>query len=298
MLVSIYGHAELFIEEYVHMLADRMLSGQSNKVHIDNENRYVEILKQRFGDAGLQGCDVMLRDYADSSMINQLIEKELKTEPCSFIPTNTLVISREYWPEVKFSPIELPKQLTTIQDAYTKAYRGLKSHRTLHWSPNYGKLVRRTNDRIECILLGQVHLEIEIGGKPLDFSVTPFHAAIIYKFLDKGKSSASSSPCHPKVHLCLDTWTISDLSSALKCTTACIRKRINLWQNCGLLKEEAKDTFRLVEDTSKIPSSNAAQIPANLGLDLDEMNTDHHGEHDKKEHEDTVRHRHDPHRSI
>lgn len=55
------------------------------------------------------------------------------------------------------------------------------------------------------------------------------------------------------------------------------------------MKEEAKDTFRLVEDTSKIPSSNAAQIPANLGLDLDEMNTDHHGEHDKKEHEDTVR---------
>ena len=189
MLVSIYGHAELFIEEYVHMLADRMLSGQSNKVHIDNENRYVDILKQRFGDAGLQGCDVMLRDFADSSMINQLIEKELKAEPCSAIPTNTLIISREYWPEVKFSPIELPKQLTTIQDAYTKAYEGLKSHRTLHWSPNYGKLVSVTMDRVQRILPGQVHLEIEIGGKTLDFSVTPFHAAIIYKFLDKGKST-------------------------------------------------------------------------------------------------------------
>lgn len=37
--------------------------------------------------------------------------------------------------------------------------------------------------------LGQVHLEIEIGGKNLDFSVTPFHAAIIYKFLDKGHIS-------------------------------------------------------------------------------------------------------------
>lgn len=139
MLVSIYGHAELFIEEYVHMLADRMLSGQSNKVHIDNENRYVDILKQRFGDAGLQGCDVMLRDFADSSVINQLVQKELKTDPCATIPINTLIISREYWPEVKFSPIELPKQLTTIQDAFTKAYEGLKSHRTLHWSPNYGK---------------------------------------------------------------------------------------------------------------------------------------------------------------
>ena len=191
MLVSIYGHAELFIEEYVHMLADRMLSGQSNKVHIDNENRYVDILKQRFGDAGLQGCDVMLRDFADSSVINQFVQKELKTDPCATIPINTLIISREYWPEVKFSPIELPKQLTTIQDAFTKAYEGLKSHRTLHWSPNYGKnfVVEPNHSFHPVVNLGQVHLEIEIGGKILDFSVTPFHAAIIYKFLDKGQIS-------------------------------------------------------------------------------------------------------------
>ncbi len=35
--------------------------------------------------------------------------------------------------------------------------------------------------------LGQVNIEIEIGGKILEFSVTPFHAAIIYKFQEKGK---------------------------------------------------------------------------------------------------------------
>jgi hypothetical protein len=37
------------------------------------------------------------------------------------------------------------------------------------------------------LILGQVNIEIEIGGKTLDFSVTPFHAAIIYKFQDKGR---------------------------------------------------------------------------------------------------------------
>jgi hypothetical protein len=31
-----------------------------------------------------------------------------------------------------------------------------------------------------------VNIEIEIGGKTLEFSVTPFHAAIIYQFQDKG----------------------------------------------------------------------------------------------------------------
>jgi hypothetical protein len=86
----------------------------------------------------------------------------------------------------------------------------------------------------------------------------------------------------------LDTWTISDLSGALKCSTACIRKRINLWQNCGLLKEEAKDTFRLVEDTSKVASHSSSQAPALLGVDVDEMNVEHQAEHDRKEHEHTV----------
>lgn len=118
--------------------------------------------------------------------------------------------------------------------------------------------------------LGQVNLEIDIGGKTLEFSVTPFHAAIIYKFQEK------------------DTWTIGDLSSALKCSTTCIRKRINLWQNCGLLKEEAKDTFRLVEDTSKVASNSSSQAPVLLGVDVDDMNVEHQAEPDKKEHEHSL----------
>jgi len=83
-------------------------------------------------------------------------------------------------------------------------------------------------------------------------------------------------------------WTISDLSSSLKCSVACIRKRINLWQNCGLLKEEAKDTFRLVEDTSKVASNNSSQAPTLLGVDVDDMNVEHQAEPDKKEHEHTI----------
>lgn len=143
MLVSIYGHPELFVEEYVHMLANRMLSGQSDKVDIKHEVRYVNLLKQRFGDGGLQGCDVMLKDYDNSRIMNDLVRKQLTSVPGPStsnvnVPINTLIISREYWPEVKFSPIELPEQLVNIQTAYTAEYEKLKAHRTLHWSPNYG----------------------------------------------------------------------------------------------------------------------------------------------------------------
>lgn len=75
----------------------------------------------------------------------------------------------------------------------------------------------------------------------------------------------------------------------MKCSTACIRKRINHWLNCALLKEEAKDTFRLVEDTSKLPPSNAPQATGLLGVDADDMNIEHQAEQDKKEHDDAVR---------
>lgn len=143
MLVSIYGRAELFVEEYVHMLADRMLSGQSNKVDIGHEERYVTLLKQRFGDGGLQGCDVMLKDYEDSRNMNESVKKQLAYShfplvSTAGVPINTLIISSQYWPEVKFSPIDLPDELKAIQTAYTKAYESIKPHRTLHWSPNYG----------------------------------------------------------------------------------------------------------------------------------------------------------------
>ena len=145
MLVSIYGHAQLFVEEYVRMLADRMLSEQSNKIDIENERRHVDMLKQRFGDGGLQGCDVMLKDYVDSRSINDMIRKQFTQPEFALIvkpniPINALIISREYWPEVKFSPIELPRELLSIQNVYAQAYESLKPHRNLHWSPNYGSV--------------------------------------------------------------------------------------------------------------------------------------------------------------
>ncbi|CAF1140548.1 unnamed protein product, partial [Didymodactylos carnosus] len=135
MLVSIYGHPELFVEEYVHMLADRLLSGV--KVDITHEGRYVDLLKNRFGDAGLQGCDVMLKDYIDSETINGSIRKNLSEKFSLELPINALIISSQYWPEVKFSPIELPDELMAIQKAYTTAYGSIRSRRTLHWSHNY-----------------------------------------------------------------------------------------------------------------------------------------------------------------
>jgi len=125
----------------------------------------------------------------------------------------------------------------------------------------------------------------------LEFSVTPFHAAIIYKFQEKGKQTDEDFFLIRQFSS-LDTWTIGDLSSSLKCSTACIRKRINLWQNCGLLKEEAKDSFRLVEDTSKVASNSSSQAPASLGVDVDDMNVEHQAEPDKKEHEHTVSYLH------
>ena len=40
-----------------------------------------------------------------------------------------------------------------------------------------------------------MNIEIDIAGKTLEFSVTPFHAAIIYKFQEKGLPTATSRGC-------------------------------------------------------------------------------------------------------
>ncbi len=84
-LVSIYDSHELFIKEVQSLFANLLL--QSRDGTFDDEvrstwmlfplfssrlkKRQLEILKLRFGDAALQGPDVMLSDMQSSSRLNK-----------------------------------------------------------------------------------------------------------------------------------------------------------------------------------------------------------------------------------
>ena len=45
-----------------------------------------------------------------------------------------------------------------------------------------------------------------------------------------------------------DRWNVEELSAVMHMPTAAIRRKIAFWQSHGLLKEEATDTFLLVEE--------------------------------------------------
>ncbi|XP_053329016.1 anaphase-promoting complex subunit 2 [Spea bombifrons] len=218
LLVSIYGSKELFINEYRTLLADRLLHQFSYSS--EREIRNVELLKLRFGEAQMHYCEVMLKDMADSRRINANIRDEEEKLPEEEKPPFNLVaviLSSEFWPALKEEKLELPGEIKDAMDAYTKKYEKLKAMRTLNWKHH----------------LGLVNLDVELADRTLSFSVSPVHAAIILNFQNKS------------------TWTLEELSEVLKVPVTSLRKKMTLWLQQGVLREDPPGTFTVIEEEQK-----------------------------------------------
>ncbi|XP_061459811.1 anaphase-promoting complex subunit 2 [Rhineura floridana] len=218
LLVSIYGSKDLFINEYRTLLADRLLH-QFN-YSAEREIRNVELLKLRFGEAQMHYCEVMLKDMADSRRINTNIRDEEQKLPEEERPPFGLVaviLSNEFWPPLKEEKLELPEQIKEAMEAYSKKYEKLKAMRTLNWKHH----------------LGLVYLDVELADRTLSLSVSPVQAAIILHFQSKG------------------TWTLQELSEVLKVPAASLRRKMTLWLQQGVLREEPPGTFMVIEEEQK-----------------------------------------------
>ncbi|XP_063792234.1 anaphase-promoting complex subunit 2 [Pseudophryne corroboree] len=218
LLVSIYGSKELFINEYRTLLADRLLHQCSYSS--EREIRNVELLKLRFGEAQMHYCEVMLKDMADSRRINSNIRDEEEKLPEEERPPFNLVaviLSSEFWPALKEEKLELPDQIKETMEMYTAKYEKLKAMRTLSWKHH----------------LGLVSLDLELADRTLSFSVSPVHAAIILNFQTKS------------------TWTLEELSEVLKVPVASLRRKMTLWIQQGVLREDPLGTFTVIEEEQK-----------------------------------------------
>ncbi|XP_069603848.1 anaphase-promoting complex subunit 2 isoform X1 [Ranitomeya imitator] len=218
LLVSIYGSKELFINEYRTLLADRLLHQFSYSS--EREIRNVELLKLRFGEAQMHYCEVMLKDMADSRRINSNIRDEEEKLPEEERPPFNLVsviLSSEFWPALKEEKLELPDQIKETMDMYTRRYEKLKAMRTLNWKHH----------------LGLVSLDLELADRTLSFSVSPVHAAIILNFQNKS------------------TWTLEELSEVLKVPVTSLRRKMTLWLQQGVLREDPPGTFTVIEEEQK-----------------------------------------------
>lgn len=71
MLISVYGSKEMFVKEYRKLLSERLTSfAEQDSIF---EQRYLEILKQRFNEGELSQCEVMLRDVIESARVEKLM---------------------------------------------------------------------------------------------------------------------------------------------------------------------------------------------------------------------------------
>ncbi|XP_042334425.1 anaphase-promoting complex subunit 2 [Sceloporus undulatus] len=218
LLVSIYGSKDLFISEYRNLLADRLLHQFSYST--EREIRNVELLKLRFGEAQMHYCEVMLKDMADSRRINTNIRDEEQKLPEEERPPFNLtatILSSEFWPPLKEEKLELPEEIKEAMKSYSKKYEKLKAMRTLNWKPH----------------LGLVNLEVELADRTLALSVSPVHAAIILHFQSK------------------DAWMLDELSEVLKVPLTSLRRKMTLWVQQGVLREDPPGTFMVIEEEQK-----------------------------------------------
>merc|ERR1719357_1737200 len=240
MLVNIYGSKELFVNEYRSLLSNRLLAHCSYDT--DKEIRHLELLKLRFGEVPLHQCEVMLKDIGDSKRMNSLLHTvdggcpELQTQA---FPVNSLILSAQFWPQFKNESLELPHEVSEALDVYTKAFQTLKGNRTLVWKPH----------------LGFANVDIEIGDKKINLTVSPIHAAIIYKFQEAAE------------------WTAQKLAASLKVPLSTLRRKITFWQTRGILVETSSDTFTLVEE-SGMKKTTGLGVMSGISHSLDEDQED------------------------
>jgi len=223
ILVNIYETKDLFVEEYQKLLSQRLLN-KYDECNLDTELRNLELLTIRFSDCELHRCEVMLKDVQTSKRINKrILSGDIRDHKLEeFKNLDVLIVSSPFWPD-KFSPmvslsdeppeITFPPAVETAISTYTKAFEAIQASRTLHWRHH----------------LGSVNLDVTVGGKTQNFSVSPLHAAVLYSFKER------------------KAWRLKELMHKTSLPAATLRSRLALWQRNGLIRDCGGDKYELIE---------------------------------------------------
>lgn len=78
--------------------------------------------------------------------------------------------------------------------------------------------------------LGLVTMDVELADRTLSVAVTPVQAVVLLYFQDQA------------------SWTLEELSKVVKMPVALLRRRMSVWLQQGVLREEPAGTFSVVEE--------------------------------------------------
>ena len=244
-LTSLFESKDIFVKELQNTLAERLLK---NKATFDLEIGVVDHLKTRFGQGGMQGCEVMLRDVIESRKIDGDIRREQSQSEPQARPSNApaqaepldlhaKILSRLFWPPLPETSFTLPPPITEKQESYEKHFETLKQSRKLTWLNS----------------IGHVEVELHLEDRTVSEEVLPYQAAVIYAFQD---SKARK---------------VSDLATELEMAPALVRSACIFWLSKRVLTQPSTDadTFSVLENlppttstTSDVQMSNSSTHPA------------------------------------
>ncbi|OQV25187.1 Anaphase-promoting complex subunit 2 [Hypsibius exemplaris] len=225
LLMSIYGGQDVFINEYQLILAEKLLGYYP--FDSDEESKHLKMMTKRFGESLLQKSEVMSRDAADSQRFhNRILTKmdltpiDHKTIPLTgldnrIIPLKTLIISHNYWPEIRTEKIKAPDNLNHAMTTYRQRFEEASETRTFEIRPELG--------RVEFDL----HLD---DGRTMHLKCNPVYIAIILQFAAESR------------------WSLDDLAEKIGLAGPIVKKKLVYWQRRNVLEESEPDVFSVVPE--------------------------------------------------
>lgn len=207
LLVDVFGSRDLFVAEYRSLLAARLLGRVGFEA--EGEVRTLELLKLRFGEAPFHAAEVMLKDIADSRRIDAHVKGSAAVAGGGGVDrvVCATIASSLFWPPPPpeaAAPLTLPPPVEAALGRVGAAYGSLKAPRTLAWRRH----------------LGCVRLRLTLAGAARDFTVSPLHAALVWRFSER------------------DSWPPELLGAALGgVPPPLLRAKAALWFAAGVLVE-------------------------------------------------------------
>ncbi|PFH59684.1 hypothetical protein XA68_12036 [Ophiocordyceps unilateralis] len=233
-LISALGSHDIFIKEFQLIVAERLLSNQSE---FHQEVKVLGLLKKRFGEVALQNCDVMIKDIYDSRRVDATLCKNLAAgRTLVGAPAyHSKILSRLFWPSLRKEGFRVPAPVAAAQSRYEAGFEQLKTARKLGWLDH----------------LGSATVRLELEDRSVELECSTYEAAVIYAFHDDVDDSGASR-----------RRTFNELWQHLTMDEDLLALALSFWLSKRVLRNVGDQTYEVLERLGGSETSTTEAAPA------------------------------------
>ncbi|XWW92633.1 hypothetical protein V2A60_000558 [Cordyceps javanica] len=220
-LISALGSQDIFIKEFQHIIAERLLSKQPG---FQQEIKVLGLLKKSFGEHALQNCDVMVKDIQDSRRVDAVLRRKIRSAHQSGAPAisyHSRILSRLFWPSLAKETFKVPGPVAEVQAQYEAGFEQLKSSRKLGWLDN----------------LGTATVTLELEDRTVEVECKTYEAAVIYEFQNGGTQSDTGAQQR----------TFEEIWQSLMIDEDTLELALRFWVMKKILKDVGNQTYMVME---------------------------------------------------